>query len=1398
MHETNILNRNHSAFQLLWQSQLRRVRETIGTCALSAVGKDFAMNNLRSSSAKHLLFVQILISCFSATLLHAQSVSQIETGLPFLRNFSPKEYDFHPQNWVITQDSRGIMFIANTAGLLEYDGVTWRRHELFENLTVASLAIDHQGTIFLGGRGELGFLQPDSSGSLNYISLTPYLPENTKNFKIVWETCATTHGIYFRTSRYIFRWNGSDIKTWKTNTSFGYLATVRDTIFVMEKGVGLQTLTGDSLQLIPGGEQFANTTLYVILPFDDKAKIFLGTRTEGIYVYDGRQIQRFKTEADAFFTENRLYHGARLSGAETKWALATTRGGLVVLDGQGKIRQQLNESNGLGDNKIHFVFEDRQGALWLSLNNGISRVEIASPFTIFDHRFGIEGTPHTIARHQGTLFVGTNRGLFRLAESAGTSDDSQAQGNSLLRIFTPVKGISEQVWSLHSTNNLLLVAAARGIYSVKRNRAVSIAELPVATYCFFQPDGQDLIFAGTRDGLAVLELRNGSWHMTGKIDNISEEIRTITSTRDGSLWLGTPFQGLVQVKIDEQFPLKSTVQKYGKEHGLPEGMAYVYAIDGQVKIGTYQGLHRFEQSLQKLIPDSTLGAFLADSTVTINHLTQDKNGIIWAMAGAKKSKLYRGLAGNGRYSWEDTPFQRLLDVNFIMDLLPEETGAAWLVGRDEKIYRIDSNFTSDFSQDFPAHVRRVSTIPGDSLIWGGSTLPGDGNSVIVPVLQYKDNSLRFEYAAASYDETAANQYQIKLDGYDQDYLPWTSETKKDYTGLPAGEYIFRVQARNIYERQSREGSLSLLILSPWYQSWWAWLLYAVLSVTAVVLIVKARVRRLEQKTKQLENLVENRTSVIREQAEKLQELDNMKSRFFANISHEFRTPLTLILGPLEDMLARSKNSSDKKNLGLMQRNARRVLQLINQLLDLSRLESGKLKLQAARGDLVAFLKGIVMSFASLAEQKQIDLQYIVSEDQEDLPVLKAIYFDRDQVEKIFYNLLANAFKFTSEGGVVQVTIINNQRAGSVEIKVKDNGKGIQADRLDNIFKRFYQVDADNTREQEGTGIGLALTKELVELHHGKISVSSEVGKGTEFVVMLPVGTEHLTAEEIVDAPPLPEDAMDAVAVTVEQSPIQPEATKPLAQLNEDDIPIILVVDDHLDVRNYIRSHLELEYRVVEAKDGEEGVKTAAEIIPDMVISDVMMPKLDGYQLCAALKMNEKTSHIPVILLTAKAGEQDKLSGLETGADDYLTKPFNSKELHVRVRNLIELRRRLQKRFQKEGLLKPRAVTVTSVEEAFLTRMMNILEENLGEEDFGVESLSSALHIGRRQLHRKIKALTGETPTDFIRSIRLQRAKQLLEQKSGTVSEIAFQTGFSSLPYFSTAFKDQFGLLPSEI
>ena len=466
-----------------------------------------------------------------------------------------------------------------------------------------------------------------------------------------------------------------------------------------------------------------------------------------------------------------------------------------------------------------------------------------------------------------------------------------------------------------------------------------------------------------------------------------------------------------------------------------------------------------------------------------------------------------------------------------------------------------------------------------------------------------------------------------------------------------------------------------------------------------------------------------------------------------------------------------------------------------------------------------------MSFASLAEQRTIALQFACD------PAWAArlasdMYFDRDKIEKIFYNLLSNAFKFTPEGGEVRVQVEpgNDGRekggkgaaddgektrtlspaqpftsapkfgaSNSVRMIIKDTGIGIPADRLPHVFDRFYQVDDTHTCEHEGTGLGLALTKELVERHYGEIEARSEAGTGSEFIVWLPLGRGHLQPEEIVEeSEPLPY-AADEGREGGEQPQVanarppktydQPQATG--------DRPLILVVDDHPDVRHYIRKHLEPEFHIIEAQDGQQGAETAREAIPDLVV-------IDGYQLCAALKTNAKTSHIPVVLLTAKAGEENKLTGLETGADDYLIKPFSARELQARAKNLIALRRKLRERFRREGLLQPREVAVPSVEEAFVRKLMQATEQHLGEEDFAIEVLQRELNMGPKQLYRKIKALTGQTPTEFVRTIRLRRARQLLEQRAGTISEIAFQVGFNNLSYFSKCFREEFGALPSEL
>jgi DNA-binding response OmpR family regulator len=411
------------------------------------------------------------------------------------------------------------------------------------------------------------------------------------------------------------------------------------------------------------------------------------------------------------------------------------------------------------------------------------------------------------------------------------------------------------------------------------------------------------------------------------------------------------------------------------------------------------------------------------------------------------------------------------------------------------------------------------------------------------------------------------------------------------------------------------------------------------------------------------------------------------------------------------------------------------------------------------------------------------------------------------------NLLSNAFKFTSEGGEISVAVAtveadsNDKRlspAGNwIEITVTDTGTGIPHELLGKIFDRFYQIDDSHTREQQGSGIGLALTKEFVELHRGEIAVHSTPDQGTTFVVSLPLGKEHLRENEIISEEaasegdqrsfqPIAAEIMETERLVDETSP-----NKDDGGVIEEDATIILVVEDNRDVRKYIHEHLAPSYQVLEAGDGAEGIEKAQEVIPDLIISDIMMPKMDGYELCWVLKNDEKTSHIPVILLTAKASGESKLQGLETGADDYLIKPFNSKELSARVKNLIALRKKLRERFSREVVLKPGNIAITPLDETFLLKMKSVAEQHLGEEDFSIETLRHEVGMSRTQLHRKLRALIDQSPSQFVRSMRLQRAVELLRQKAGTVAEIAYMVGFGSQAYFTKCFHEQFGCSPKE-
>jgi DNA-binding response OmpR family regulator len=473
----------------------------------------------------------------------------------------------------------------------------------------------------------------------------------------------------------------------------------------------------------------------------------------------------------------------------------------------------------------------------------------------------------------------------------------------------------------------------------------------------------------------------------------------------------------------------------------------------------------------------------------------------------------------------------------------------------------------------------------------------------------------------------------------------------------------------------------------------------------------------------------------------------------------------------------------------MFRNAKRLQTLINQLLDLSKLESGQMKLFLSEGNIIQFVKVILASFESLAQSKNISFEYRIPN------TAYSCFYDPDKLEIILNNLLSNAFKFTPEGGTVDLALDIDQKNKEPYLKftVADTGKGIPETSLSKIFDRFYQADASSSREFEGSGIGLSLTKELVILMNGKISVQSEEGTGSTFIVEIPAirepSEESVLPKELNNNLPIHNGTDDGNYINIKSSPRDKE--------DRHTLPIILLVEDNIDLSAYLSEILEKNFKIITAFNGQLGFASALEHIPDLILSDMMMPEMDGFELCTKIRSEETTSHIPFVLLTARASVQDRLEGFELGADEYLTKPFNVNELLVRINNLLEQRRNLRERFSKEIKVQPKDITVTSSDERFLQKVLTKMEEKISDSNFSVETFSMEIGMSRKNFHRKLVALIDQTPNEFIRIFRLKRAAQLLEQKSGNVSEIAYQVGFQNLSYFTKCFKEQFGIAPAE-
>ncbi len=823
---------------------------------------------------KHpLLFVPFLVLAFLLTARYPARANPQETGSPFVTNYPATAYNAHAQNWSIKQGAGGLLYFGNSNGILEYDGVSWRLIPTPKRAFIRSLGIDAAGRVYVGSVGDFGYLAPDSAGQLAFVSLLPRLKPEDRRFTDVWDTHVLNGRVYFLTDARLFRLTPAgapagqtetgaphhdSLDVWTSESGFHTSFVVRGHFYVREWGAGLLEMVsgsprGDFLRLLPGGERFAEERVYVMLPYDER-RILIGTREQGLFLFDGSVFTPFSTGADAFLKENRLFlPGAVL--ANGTFALGTESGGVAIIDRDGALLQILNKSAGLQDETVSYLYRDREGLLWLALNNGISKIETQSPLTFYGERAGIEGSVYDIARHSGALHVATDLGVFCL-KSPEPEKKSSLPSPPNPR-FQAVKGINTQTWALLSLmaanrDSLLLAATLDGVFEIDRGSAIPITNstsaLIRALTMLRSQKIPDRIYVGHWDGLSALryDSRNSHrWIDEGRIPDVNEEIRTIVEDPDGSLWLGTNARGVLRVTFPESPALsRPRVERFGEADGLPYGWIGVYPHRLRPLFTTDVGIFKFDETAGRFTPDSTFGLSFADGSRDVEVVVEDHRGNTWfGSEEAGEVSVARPRAGGG-YLWMRDPFSRIPRAA-INAIYPERDGIVWFGGY-VGLVRYDSNLRNAYAPDFQTLLRRVA-MGGDRAIFRGSGLPGGGEAG--KTLPYTRNPLRFDFSASSFVVESENRFQTFLEGFDAGWSAWGKESRKEYTNLPAGRYRFRARSQNVYEQMGGEAVFEFTILPPWYQRWWAYAIYAVflgLAIFAVDRIQRARLIRQER------------------------------------------------------------------------------------------------------------------------------------------------------------------------------------------------------------------------------------------------------------------------------------------------------------------------------------------------------------------------------------------------------------------------------------------------------------------------------------------------------------------------------------------------------------------------
>lgn len=1065
--------------------------------------------------------------------------------------------------------------------------------------------------------------------------------------------------------------------------------------------------------------------------------------------------------------------------------LGKDQDGVELVDVQGNHIHLINVPNNertLSNNTITALYEDAAGTMWVgTYKKGISYYNES----IF--KFGIVDIGDINCVENGrkdVVWLGTsgsglicwNRSTDERKVFSHTSDPHSISSDIIVSLLLDS---NDKLWAGTYWGGLNCYDGNRFIHY----RAGGENSLASDNVWALVEDADKNIWIGTLGGgLQCLNPATGVFvtYSSNNSNLVSDHVSSLCLGRNNTLIIGTSV-GVAIMDLTTRTITNFAGNRSGMRQFTNQTVNQVYEDSrGLIWVGTREGLNVYDPKQDELYEVAVKPNF---SEFYILGITEDENKSMWVSAGGELINVTLSVEGKtGKLSFRCHTYDErdgLQSCDFNQRSLKRLHSGEIVVGG---LYGLN-NFRSDnikYNRALPKVMFTGFQLFNEEVKVGeeydGQIILKEAlNKTEEVVLGYKQNVFTVLFASDNYVLPEKTRYHYKLDGFNEDWLiSMADQHRVTYTNLAPGSYLLKVKATNSDGYAgTEEATLKIVILPPFWMTPWAYACYIFLLIGGLFLAFYAVQRRERNKFK---------IRQMEQDAQRAEEVNQMKFRFFTNVSHELRTPLTLIISPLEGMIKETKEAKQLDKLNLMHRNALRLLNLVNQLLDFRKNEMAGLHLSLSEGDIVAYVHNICSSFLILSEKKNVHLTFFTAVESLNMA------FDEDKVGKIVMNLLSNAFKFTPDGGRVDVSLeILKGSPETLEIKVSDTGSGVKDEDKERIFERFYQVEHEGeSNRSTGSGIGLSLVRDFVTLHGGAVRVFDNVGSGSVFVVDIPV--KHSVVNV---ATPLSQEAAEEDAAALDTETIEAdEDTQPFEKRK----PLVLIVDDNEDFITFMRDSLSLYFSVQSAVNGREAWNIIPELMPDLIVSDLMMPEMDGNELCRNVKTDKRTQNIPFVLLTAKQSVENKVEGLTIGADDYVTKPFNMEVLILRMRRLIDLSSRSKSRNRIDP--EPSDIVITSLDEKLIENAIKYVEANISRSDLSVEELSHELGMSRVHLYKKLLQITGKTPIEFIRVIRLKRAAQLLRESQQNVSEIAYQLGFNNPKYFSKYFKDEFGVLPS--